>query len=96
MGVFFKYKVTLSASERCYTVGITTPPGYYMYIETSLPRVLGDRAKLTSHWFSVSGNQCTFSFFYHMEVIGCKIKVSRILAIDSQNIARCTPNDIQY
>ena len=39
--------------------------GYYMYIETSYPRVAGDNAKLT---FYVSGNKqlSCLKFYYHM------------------------------
>lgn len=39
--------------------------GYYMYIETSSPKVPGDSAKLT---FSVPGNKqlSCLKFFYHM------------------------------
>jgi len=39
--------------------------GYYMYIETSSPRVAGDNAKLE---ISVSGNRelSCLEFFYHM------------------------------
>ena len=39
--------------------------GYYMYIETSRPRVQGDNAKLNSPLLQFSGNTC-LRFFYHM------------------------------
>ena len=39
-----------------------------MYIETSLPRKLGDYAILQSHWLSLTGTNCVLSLFYHMEV----------------------------
>ena len=45
-----------------------TEEGYYMYIETSLPRKLGDYAILQSHWLSLTGTNCVLSLFYHMEV----------------------------
>ncbi|KAL9953484.1 hypothetical protein ACROYT_G040907 [Oculina patagonica] len=43
----------------------TSGTGYYMYIETSYPRVAGDNAKIT---FSVSGNGelACLTFYYHM------------------------------
>ena len=39
--------------------------GYYMYIETSSPRQLGDNAKLNSLKLQFSGNMC-LKFYYHM------------------------------
>ena len=39
--------------------------GYYMYIETSSPRVQGDYARLTSPMQQFSGFMC-LRFFYHM------------------------------
>ena len=39
--------------------------GYYMYIETSSPRVQGDNAKLNSPLLNFNGNMCV-EFFYHM------------------------------
>ena len=39
--------------------------GYYMYIETSSPRVKGDNAKLKSPSLKFTGNMC-LSFYYHM------------------------------
>ena len=44
------------------------PPssGYYMYIETSAPRVKGDKAGLLSTWFTVTGAECTMRFYTHM------------------------------
>ncbi|CAH3142232.1 unnamed protein product [Porites lobata] len=43
----------------------TSGNGYYMYIETSSPRVSGDNAKLRSPSLKFSGNMC-LGFFYHM------------------------------
>ena len=45
-----------------------TEEGYYMYIETSLPRKHGDSAIIQSHWLSLTGTNCVLSVFYHMEV----------------------------
>ena len=39
--------------------------GYYMYIETSIPRVPGDNAKLNSPVLRFCENMC-LKFFYHM------------------------------
>ena len=50
--------------------------GYYMYIETSSPRVPGDNAKLKSPSLKFSGNMC-LSFYYHMYGLGIgSLKVS--------------------
>ena len=38
--------------------------GYYMYIETSSPRVDGDNAIIDSH-VTLNGNSC-LRFYYHM------------------------------
>ena len=40
-------------------------PGYYMYIETSSPRVEGDKAKLHSPKLQFNGYMC-LKFYYHM------------------------------
>ena len=42
--------------------------GYYMYIETSYPRIVNEAAQLISAPFKpVTGsNTCTLRFFYHM------------------------------
>ena len=37
-----------------------------MYIETSAPRIKGDKAVLMSTWFNVSGADCTMRFYTHM------------------------------
>ena len=39
--------------------------GHYVYIETSAPRVLGDKARLISGSFQTSVDQCV-EFWYHM------------------------------
>ena len=48
----------------------STPPtptaGYYMFIETSRPRELGDRARLVSPLYNASAKFYCVSFFYHM------------------------------
>lgn len=45
----------------------TTGSGWYMYIETSSPRVLGDIAILESPSFDLNGTtEADFSFWYHM------------------------------
>ena len=49
----------------CYRLTIFLSLGYYMYIETSSPRVSGDNAKLRSPSLKFSGNMC-LGFFYHM------------------------------
>ena len=43
-------------------------PGYYVYIESSMPRVAGDRAILKSPALNVvdSTKTCTFNFWYNM------------------------------
>lgn len=40
--------------------------GYYMFIETSRPRELGDRARLVSPLYNASAKFYCVSFFYHM------------------------------
>lgn len=42
------------------------PAGYYMFIETSRPRELGDRARLVSPLYNASAKFYCVSFFYHM------------------------------
>ena len=52
--------------------------GYYMYIETSSPRVNGDNAILESPLLTFRGNMC-LKFFYHMygSTIGSlRVKIS--------------------
>ena len=41
------------------------PPGSYVFIEASQPRVAGDRAILNSPSFKADG-QCKLNFWYHM------------------------------
>ncbi|KAM7048640.1 LOW QUALITY PROTEIN: MAM domain-containing glycosylphosphatidylinositol anchor protein 1-like [Molossus nigricans] len=41
-----------------------TPEGYYMFIETSRPRELGDRAQLVSPLYNASAKFYCISFFY--------------------------------
>ncbi|KFO26993.1 MAM domain-containing glycosylphosphatidylinositol anchor protein 1 [Fukomys damarensis] len=43
-----------------------TPEGHYMFIETSRPRELGDRARLVSPLYNASAKFYCVSFFYHM------------------------------
>ncbi|KAK3718970.1 hypothetical protein QZH41_017584, partial [Actinostola sp. cb2023] len=50
--------------------------GYYMYIETSLPRVSGDTARLISNSLPAT-NQTCLSFWYHM--YGSDINTLRVL-----------------
>lgn len=45
---------------------ISPPTGYYMFIETSRPRELGDRARLVSPLYNASAKFYCVSFFYHM------------------------------
>ena len=45
-----------------------TAEGWYLYIETSSPRKLGDRAVMRSHWFAITGSNCVLSLYYHMQV----------------------------
>mgnify|MGYP001799955665 CR=1 FL=1 len=42
--------------------------GKYIYIESSAPRVLGDKAKLVTSVFP-AGNRC-LQFYYHMKGVG--------------------------
>ena len=42
-----------------------TAKGYYMFIETSLPRRPGDKAMLLSHKYSTTKGKC-LQFWYHM------------------------------
>ncbi|XP_063956551.1 MAM and LDL-receptor class A domain-containing protein 1-like [Lytechinus pictus] len=42
-----------------------TSAGYYMFIETSSPRVLGEEARLWSPTLQVAGGHC-IEFYYHM------------------------------
>ena len=42
-----------------------TPQGYYMFIETSAPRVKGDTARLLSEVFPPRSNGACFQFYYH-------------------------------
>lgn len=44
----------------------TSTAGYYMFIETSRPRELGDRARLVSPLYNASAKFYCVSFFYHM------------------------------
>ena len=41
-------------------------PGYYMYIETSLPRQVNDVAVLYSPFYRAPSPTCQMSFWYHM------------------------------
>ncbi|XP_065183994.1 MAM and LDL-receptor class A domain-containing protein 1-like [Sycon ciliatum] len=43
-----------------------TTSGYYMYIETSLPRTSGDKAQLMSPLYQEPSTTCSFTFWYHM------------------------------
>ena len=47
---------------------IATPEGWYLYLETSYPRVLGEIARISSPVIKVkTGNDnCRFRMFYHM------------------------------
>lgn len=47
-------------------VHLLSPAGYYMFIETSRPRELGDRARLVSPMYNASAKFYCVSFFYHM------------------------------
>lgn len=55
--------------QRRKTPSVTPPTsaaGYYMFIETSRPRELGDRARLVSPLYNASAKFYCVSFFYHM------------------------------
>ena len=41
-------------------------PGYYIFIETSLPRRPGDKARLLSQTFNGTNTKSCFTFWYHM------------------------------
>ncbi|VTJ61482.1 Hypothetical predicted protein [Marmota monax] len=56
-----------------------TPEGYYMFIETSRPRELGDRARLVSPLYNASAKFYCVSFFYHM--------YGKHIAINSPNLS---------
>ena len=43
-----------------------TRSGHYMYIETSAPRVNGDKARFLSQTFPPTNNSACMSFYYHM------------------------------
>lgn len=43
-----------------------TRDGYYMYLETSAPRVTGDKARLLSQVYPGSNTDKCFMFYYHM------------------------------
>lgn len=43
-----------------------TSLGHYVYIETSLPRRLGDKARLKSPVFTPNSQNCKIRFYYHM------------------------------
>lgn len=45
---------------------LASTAGYYMFIETSRPRELGDRARLVSPLYNASAKFYCVSFFYHM------------------------------
>ena len=55
--------------------------GYYIYIETSRPRKMGDTARLTSPW--LRGPHCMM-FYYHMygSSMGCVVVYIRRQAAD--------------
>lgn len=42
------------------------PPGHYMYIESSSPRIKGETAILQTPWMLLPDPQCNASFYYHM------------------------------
>ena len=44
----------------------STTSGYYMFIETSAPRVKGDKARLASQVYPPSNTVKCFNFYYHM------------------------------
>ncbi|WAR02785.1 MLRP2-like protein [Mya arenaria] len=52
--------------SRDHTTGLST--GYYVYIETSAPRRLGDAARLVSPVFqsTTASSKCFFNFYYNM------------------------------
>ncbi|KAM7427033.1 hypothetical protein ABFA07_021757 [Porites harrisoni] len=60
-----RHKGATSSSSTGPSSDHTTGKGYYMYIETSSPRVSGDNAILESPLLTFRGNMC-FKFFYHM------------------------------
>ena len=48
-----------------YCLSVHTGAGYYAYIETSSPRVLGDKARLKSGPIAANSQYC-LEFWYHM------------------------------
>ena len=65
---------------------INTFQGYYMYIETSSPRVPGDNAKIQRGGLIFTGNTC-IRFFYHM--YGASIGTLNIF-LDKINVHQIT------
>ena len=58
----FFYSLFLFSLDHTYGTGI----GYYMYIETSAPQKLGDKARLITPEYNVAAGGSCLQFFYHM------------------------------
>ena len=43
-----------------------TQDGYFIYLESSFPRIAGDIARLHSPWVVANGHDCSVKFWYHM------------------------------
>ncbi|XP_023967045.1 MAM domain-containing glycosylphosphatidylinositol anchor protein 1 isoform X10 [Chrysemys picta bellii] len=66
-----------------------TEEGYYMFIEASRPRVQGDKARLISPLYNITGKYFCVSFFYHMYgkhigSLNLLVRVQNKRAIDTQ------------
>ena len=47
-----------------HTIGTTD--GYFIYLESSYPRIEGDIARIHSPWLVTSGSDCSLKFWFHM------------------------------
>ena len=65
-----------------------TSTGYYMYIETSIPRQPGDYATLNSPLLQFSGSMC-LQFYYHM--YGADMGALTV-SINGNNVFRASGN----
>ncbi|KAH3887686.1 hypothetical protein DPMN_011704 [Dreissena polymorpha] len=63
-------------------------PGHYMYIETSAPRVPGNKAWLISQTFNPSTAPQCFTFWYHM--YGSTIGMLQLGRMDAAAIEPCS------
>ena len=67
----FDFERRSGSSDSLYTGPSTdhtlgTALGYYIYIETSYPRLYGQKAEVMTAWFKGSSPRCELTFAYHM------------------------------